>query len=107
MRPDGRTAGRPADRHRRPQPGHSPAAYRRAVAQGHGWIGDGTSPADVQAHLGGLAGRLVRAVAAGIVARGETPFLHAMVSNANAIRLYEALGFELRRTSTFTVLEQV
>ncbi|MER5948129.1 GNAT family N-acetyltransferase [Streptomyces sp. NPDC001904] len=49
----------------------------------------------------GLAGRLVRAVAAGIRERGETPFLHTGASNTNAIRLYEALGFRLRRTTRF------
>ena len=52
----------------------------------------------------GLASRLVRAVAAGIVARGERPFLHALATNTNAIRLYESLGFELRRTTTITLL---
>lgn len=35
--------------------GHSPAAYRRAVAKGHGWIGSGGDPADLQQHLDGLA----------------------------------------------------
>ncbi|MFD9739954.1 LLM class F420-dependent oxidoreductase [Umezawaea sp. NPDC059074] len=35
--------------------GHSPAAFRRAVARGHGWIGNGTSPADLKGHLEGLA----------------------------------------------------
>ncbi|WP_261564933.1 GNAT family N-acetyltransferase [Frankia gtarii] len=49
----------------------------------------------------GLASRLVRAVAAGIRARGETPFLHAAATNTNAIHLYETLGFRLRRTVTF------
>ncbi|ABD10922.1 hypothetical protein ThrDRAFT_02002 [Frankia casuarinae] len=49
----------------------------------------------------GLATRLVRAVAAGIRARGETPFLHAAATNTNAIRLYESLGFRLRREVTF------
>ncbi|MCX5208038.1 GNAT family N-acetyltransferase [Kitasatospora sp. NBC_00240] len=49
----------------------------------------------------GLATRLVHAVAAGIRARGETPFLHAAASNTDAIRLYESLGFRLRRTTTF------
>jgi ribosomal protein S18 acetylase RimI-like enzyme len=53
----------------------------------------------------GLASRLVRAVAAGIVARGETPFLHAIGTNTNAIRLYQSMGFELRRTTMITVLE--
>ncbi len=49
----------------------------------------------------GLASRLVRAVAAGIRARGEIPFLHAAATNTNAIRLYETLGFRQRRTVTF------
>ncbi|HEV2635858.1 MAG TPA: GNAT family N-acetyltransferase [Actinocrinis sp.] len=52
----------------------------------------------------GLATRLVRAVAAGIRQRGETPFLHTVASNTNAIRLYESIGFTLRRRSSFTVL---
>ncbi|MEV4315080.1 GNAT family N-acetyltransferase [Actinocrispum sp. NPDC049592] len=49
----------------------------------------------------GLATRLVLAVAAGIRARGETPFMHALATNTNAIRLYESLGFRLRRRMTF------
>lgn len=52
----------------------------------------------------GLAARLIRAVAAGIRARGETPFLHAAATNTNAIRLYESLGFTLRRTTAFRLL---
>ncbi|MFG2358871.1 GNAT family N-acetyltransferase [Streptomyces sp. NPDC048521] len=47
----------------------------------------------------GLATRLVRAVAAGIRDRGDTPFLHAAADNARAIRLYESIGFTLRRRS--------
>ncbi|GGY41064.1 GNAT family N-acetyltransferase [Streptomyces xanthochromogenes] len=50
----------------------------------------------------GLATRLVRAVAAGIRERGDTPFLHAAASNTNAIRLYESIGFTLRRRTRFT-----
>ncbi|PYC63430.1 GNAT family N-acetyltransferase [Micromonospora arborensis] len=49
----------------------------------------------------GLATRLVQAVAAGIRARGERPFLHAAASNTTAIRLYESIGFTLRRHTTF------
>ncbi|MFJ3202562.1 GNAT family N-acetyltransferase [Streptomyces sp. NPDC086989] len=49
----------------------------------------------------GLATRLVRAVAAGIRARGETPFLHTAASNTGAIRLYESIGFTLRRRPSF------
>ncbi|MFD4599255.1 GNAT family N-acetyltransferase [Streptomyces sp. NPDC058464] len=44
----------------------------------------------------GLATRLIRAVAAGIRRRGDTPFLHAAPGNANAIRLYESIGFTER-----------
>ncbi len=51
----------------------------------------------------GMAGQLVRAVAAGVRARGETPFLHASAANTNAIRLYEALGFTVRRQTIFLV----
>lgn len=53
----------------------------------------------------GFAGRLVRAVAHGIVERGETPMLHASATNAGAIRLYESLGFALRRRPTFFLLK--
>lgn len=49
----------------------------------------------------GFASRLSRAVAAIIMARGETPFLHAVATNTTAIRLYESLGFTLRRTTVF------
>ncbi|MFD9121766.1 GNAT family N-acetyltransferase [Streptomyces bottropensis] len=52
----------------------------------------------------GLATRLVRAVAAGIRARGETPFLNAAADNITAIRLYESLGFTLRRRSTIVAV---
>ena len=36
--------------------------------------------------------------------RGEVPFLHAAASNTNAIRLYEQLGFSLRRRPDFLFL---
>ncbi|MEY2272475.1 GNAT family N-acetyltransferase [Streptomyces sp. BF23-19] len=49
----------------------------------------------------GLATRLVRAVAAGIRERGEIPFLHTSASNTRAIRLYESIGFTLRRRPFF------
>ncbi|MFD6281690.1 GNAT family N-acetyltransferase [Streptomyces sp. NPDC060209] len=49
----------------------------------------------------GLATRLVGAVAHGIRERGETPFLHAAASNTSAIRLYESIGFTLRRRTAF------
>ena len=52
----------------------------------------------------GLATRLVRAVAAVIRERGDTPFLHAAASNTVAVRLYESLGFTLRRRPSFALL---
>ena len=54
----------------------------------------------------GLARRLSAAVAAGIEARGEQPFLHAWRSNGAAISLYESLGFEMRSEVNVLVLER-
>ena len=42
---------------------------------------------------------LVRRLVGEITARGETPCLHAVITNITAIRLYEKLGFTLRRES--------
>jgi ribosomal protein S18 acetylase RimI-like enzyme len=52
----------------------------------------------------GFASRLTRAVAAGILARGDTPFLHAIAANVTAIRLYKELGFSHRRDIQFPLL---
>ncbi len=49
----------------------------------------------------GFASRLVHALVAGIRARGETAFLHALADNP-AIGLYETLGFRLRRRTVFS-----
>jgi ribosomal protein S18 acetylase RimI-like enzyme len=54
----------------------------------------------------GFASRLTRAVAAGIVARGDTPFLHAITTNVAAIRLYKELGFTHRRDIQFPLLRR-
>ncbi|MEV5749151.1 GNAT family N-acetyltransferase [Actinoallomurus sp. NPDC052308] len=66
-----------------------------------GWTEISAVCTDAAHQRQGLATRLVRAVADGIRRRGETPFMHAAASNTNAIRLYEALGFRLRRTTPF------
>ena len=58
---------------------------------------------DERARKQGLATRLVRAIAHGIEARGETPMLHTTIENENAIRLYETLGFQIRTTLDFCV----
>lgn len=52
----------------------------------------------------GYAGALMRLVAARVLARGETPFLHAYAANTGALALYESLGFRLRSRITMTVL---
>jgi ribosomal protein S18 acetylase RimI-like enzyme len=52
----------------------------------------------------GLAGRLVRAVAAGVRARGELPFLHVAAFNTTATRLYRSMGFTERRQVVFSAV---
>lgn len=52
----------------------------------------------------GYAGGLIRVVAERMLARGETPWLHAYASNAGAIALYESLGFRLHGTVTASVV---
>lgn len=59
---------------------------------------------DPSARGSGLAARLVRAVAHGVVDRGETPFLHVTSTNTSAVRLYDRLGFERRREITISVI---
>lgn len=53
----------------------------------------------------GIASRLIRAVGAGIRARGETPFLHAVAHNTTAISLSETLGFTVRKKSKLTLVQ--
>jgi ribosomal protein S18 acetylase RimI-like enzyme len=45
----------------------------------------------------GLGTQLVLALVGRIRERGDTPFLHVATENVNAIRLYQALGFTVRR----------
>jgi predicted GNAT family acetyltransferase len=52
----------------------------------------------------GLAGKLMRAVAARIVEEGDLPFLHAYADNTSAITLYERLGYRHRIDVNVTVL---
>ena len=41
-----------------------------------------------------------------ITKSGETPFLHVGTENAQAIRVYEKLGFKTRRTITFAIVKR-
>jgi predicted GNAT family acetyltransferase len=52
----------------------------------------------------GYAAGLMAVIEAGIVARGETPFLHVFAHNTGAVRLYKALGYAVRTEIGFTVL---
>lgn len=54
----------------------------------------------------GYAQALLGAVAWGIVARGEIPFLHVFTSNESAIALYRRQGMEIRRRLHVTVLQK-
>jgi predicted GNAT family acetyltransferase len=45
----------------------------------------------------GVASALVRDLVGRILDREETPMLHVMTSNVSAIRVYEQLGFTIRR----------
>jgi len=60
---------------------------------------------DSEARKRGLATRLVRAIAAGIEARNERPILHVLAENHSAIRVYEALGFEVRAAFETLVMQ--
>jgi ribosomal protein S18 acetylase RimI-like enzyme len=69
-----------------------------------GWTEISAVCTDSQYRGQGLGSRLMKTVGAGIVARGEKPLLHASSTNTNAIRLYEQLGFAVRRHIPFEVL---
>jgi predicted GNAT family acetyltransferase len=54
----------------------------------------------------GLAKALVSEVAARIMRRGKTPFLHVLPTNESAIKSYLALGFKKRRDFDLCVVER-
>ncbi|MBJ7291302.1 GNAT family N-acetyltransferase [Williamsia sp.] len=70
-----------------------------------GWTEVSAVCTDPRFRRRGLSTRLVRAVGHGIRARGEIPFLHARADNRDAIRLYESLGFTLRKRSVLTAVQ--
>jgi ribosomal protein S18 acetylase RimI-like enzyme len=70
-----------------------------------GWTEISAVCTDAEYRNQGLGTILVRAIAAEIRKRGDVPFLHAAASNTTAIRLYEQLGFKVRRRVSFNVLQ--
>ncbi|WP_435831756.1 GNAT family N-acetyltransferase [Nocardia salmonicida] len=70
-----------------------------------GWTEISAVCTDAEFRGRGFASRLIRAVGAGIRARGETPFLHAVAHNTSAISLYETLGFTVRKKSKLTLVQ--
>lgn len=71
-----------------------------------GWVELSAVCTDAAFRGQGLGTRLILAVSAGIKERGETPFLHAMASNT-AVRLYESLGFTVRRRTVFASFTRI
>ena len=72
-----------------------------------GWIEISAVCTDPEYQGKGLGGRLVKAVAAEIIAEGDVPFLHVSELKDHAIRLYETLGFRIRIQSTFNVIRKI
>ncbi len=66
--------------------------------QPDGWIEISGVCTDPAYRGRGLARLLMELVAAGIRHRGQRPFLHVVATNAGAIRLYESMGYVIRRT---------
>lgn len=66
-----------------------------------GWVEISAVCTDERFRGRGLGSRLIRAVGAGIVERGELQMLHVSAQNVNAIRLYESMGFVFRRDREF------
>ena len=55
----------------------------------------------------GHAAALTHHVATRVLTRGEGAFLHVLTTNTGAIRVYQALGFRIRRTLSIAVLAQL
>jgi len=66
-----------------------------------GWTEISAVATDAEHRGQGIASRLVLDVAFHIQQRGDRALLHAAATNTGAIRVYERLGFALRRHTTF------
>jgi probable F420-dependent oxidoreductase len=76
--------------------GHSPAAHRRAVARGHGWIGNGSTPEDLVAHLDGLRRAASEVDRPAYLGRLEINFMqiNPVEVDADTARRYAELGVD-------------
>ncbi len=92
--------------------GHSPAAFRRAVARGHGWFGNGDSPDDLAGHLAGLEKAAAEVERPAWLGRLEINFMQLLPVDAAAARRYADLGvdrlvvFAMRADDPAAFLEQ-
>jgi probable F420-dependent oxidoreductase len=92
--------------------GHSPAAFRRAVARGHGWFGNGDSPDDLDGHLAGLEKAAAEVERPAWLGRLEINFMQLLPVDAAAARRYADLGvdrlvvFAMRADDPAAFLEQ-
>jgi ribosomal protein S18 acetylase RimI-like enzyme len=78
--------------------------FSSAAPDGRGWTEVSAVCTDPAFRGQGLATRLIRAVAAGIRARGDEVFLHVRDTNTSAIALYEHIGFTRLTPIAVTVL---
>ncbi|MGQ4386926.1 LLM class F420-dependent oxidoreductase [Streptomyces sp. SAS_270] len=76
--------------------GHSPAALRRAVARGHGWIGNGDSPETLAGHLAALKQAAAEVDRPARLGPLEITFAHLdpATLDAETVRRYAALGLD-------------
>ena len=92
--------------------GHSPAAFRRAVARGHGWFGNGDSPDDLAGHLAGLEKAAAEVERPAWLGRLEINFMQLEPVAADDARHYADLGvdrlvvFAMRADDPAAFLEQ-
>ena len=70
-----------------------------------GWAEISAVCTDERVRGQGLATRLISTVVAGIREAGDQPFLHTAAANTAAIRLYQSLGFRLRKRTVFNAVE--
>ena len=85
--------------------GHTPAAYRRAVAKAHGWYGNGSSPDDLAQNLAGLKRAAAEVERPAHLGRLEINFLPlAEAVDVDSARRYEDLGVD--RLVLFPALAQ-